>query len=103
MDGGPDPQNTIRGSIRSSLAIRFGSPPPPPQDPQWRESVDIRIPGVRVGRSVGRPATRVFTPTMGIGAAEMLLSTLWLFLLPVATSSPDARRLYDDLLSNYNR
>ena len=40
---------------------------------------------------------------MGIGAAEMLLSTLWLFLLPVATSSPDARRLYDDLLSNYNR
>ena len=34
-----------------------------------------------------------------------LLSTLWLFLLllPVATPSPDARRLYDDLLSNYNR
>ena len=44
---------------------------------------------------------------MGVvrGVAEMLLSTLWLFLLllPVATPSPDARRLYDDLLSNYNR
>ena len=43
----------------------------------------------------------------GVGcAAETLLSTLWLFLLlqlPVATPSPDARRLYDDLLSNYNR
>ena len=40
-----------------------------------------------------------------VGVAEMLLSTLWLFLLllPVATPSPDARRLYDDLLSNYNR
>ena len=39
------------------------------------------------------------------GVAEMLLSTLWLLLLllPVATPSPDARRLYDDLLSNYNR
>ena len=44
---------------------------------------------------------------LGVGcAAETLLSTLWLFLLlqlPVATPSPDARRLYDDLLSNYNR
>ena len=43
---------------------------------------------------------------VGCALAETLLSTLWLFLLlqlPVATPSPDARRLYDDLLSNYNR
>ena len=56
---------------------------------------------------LGLAATSLGIMVGVVGLAEMLLSTstLWLFLLllPVATPSPDARRLYDDLLSNYNR
>ena len=64
---------------------------------------------LRRGRvdGLGLAATSLGIMVGVVGLAEMLLSTstLWLFLLllPVATPSPDARRLYDDLLSNYNR
>jgi len=58
----------------------------------------------RVGRTWQRPRSRFFSLSHVHSLLVFpLLSFLLLVTLPTATGNPDAKRLYDDLLSNYNR
>ena len=61
-----------------------------------------RRPGRRWRPSVQRPCDMRPPPCRSVGAAARLVF-LSLLSVPAARANPDARRLFDDLLSGYNR